>query len=109
MKHIGATIATKKAIPQIFVFKTLRTQTKAKAVKERVNLKEKAKVVVEKGKAAKENQKADVPMEIIQPAMFLKQPITPTQLHPALAGMNGQISKKKDLHPQNGKITIFYF
>ena len=107
VKHIGVIIATKKAILPIGASKTPKTQTKAKAAKERVKLKEKAKVVVEKGKAAKENQKADVPMEITQLTISLKQSIMPTQLHLALVGVNGQMSKKKDRHPQNGKTTTF--
>jgi hypothetical protein len=110
-RPIGVIFATRKAIPQITVSKTLQIQVKAKAQKERVNLKGKARVDAAKGKAAKEKRKADVPMGITQPAIPLKQPTMLIQLHPALAGVSGiqtaLISKKKGLHLQNGKTTTF--
>ncbi len=66
---------------------------------------------MKKGKAAKENRKAEEPTEITQLAIRPKQPTMLMKLHPALAGMIGirriHISKKKVLHLQNGKITIF--
>ena len=110
VRIIGAIIATRKAILLITVSRTQLTRGKEKGRKEKANL-AKPKAVVEKGKAVKENRRAEEPTEITQLAIHPKQPTTLMKLHPALAGMIGihriHISRKKVLHLQNGKITIF--